>query len=50
MPLAKKVESPTKPKARVSGSVQEMPWGTVKPAPMHTQVSTISSGAALPSV
>ena len=50
MPLAKNVESPTKPNAIVSSSMVSMPCGTVMPAPMHRQVSTMSSGCALPSV
>ena len=47
---AKNVESPTKAKQVVSGSTLPMPWVMLTPAPMQRQVSTISSGMALPSV
>ena len=49
-PEAKKVESPTKEKYRLSGSTRCSPWAMVIPAPMHRQVSTISRGFALPRV
>ena len=50
MPEAKKVESPTKAKQTPSGSVQWNPCAMVMPAPMHRQVSTMSSGMAFPRV
>ena len=49
-PLAKNVESPTNAKAFFCGSTTEKPCAMVMPAPMHRQVSTASSGMALPSV
>ena len=50
MPEAKKVESPTNAKETVSGFMWLIPWAMVIPAPMHRQVSTMSSGMAFPSV
>ena len=50
MPEAKKVESPTKANAAVSGSTCVTPCAMLMPAPMHRHVSTMSSGLALPRV
>ena len=50
IPEAKNVESPTNAKAAVSGSTRVTPCAMLMPAPMHRHVSTMSSGAALPSV
>ena len=49
-PLAKNVESPTKATCFFCGSATAKPCAMVMPAPMHRQVSTASSGLALPSV
>ena len=50
MPDAKNVESPTNAKHTPSSSTQWKPCAMVIPAPMHRQVSTMSSGMAFPSV
>ena len=47
---AKKVESPTKAKHFMPGVTAPMPCAMSMPAPMQRQVSTMSSGMALPSV
>ena len=49
-PLAKNVESPTNASVFLCGSATAKPCAIVMPAPMHRQVSTASSGIALPSV
>ena len=47
---AKNVESPTKAKHFIPGVTAPMPCAMSMPAPMQRQVSTMSSGMALPSV
>lgn len=50
MPLAKNVESPTKASSFAAESTTPRPCAIVMPAPIHKQVSTASSGLALPKV